>query len=143
MRKTLALLLIAGLLALAAVFWAGRRGGQLPDWYLEARAAEALAPDLEVAARRAQQVLVARFGRELLDDVTADDGTPDESFLERIKRRGQLVLEGLREGREMRLGARDLEDIILSMAYENEDGSKLLAATKAVRAQIGGKTANI
>jgi hypothetical protein len=138
MRKVLALLLIAGLLALGAVFWAARRGGQLPDWYLEARATEALAPDLEAAARRAQQGLVAKFGRELLDEVTADDGTPDESLLERIKRRGKLVLEGLREGREMRLGTRDLEDMILSMVYEDEDSRQLLAATKAVRAEIDG-----
>ncbi len=136
MRKILSLLLVLGLLLAGMVFWTGRQAGRLPEWYLEAQAAGQLETDIETAARRAQQSLVGRFGRELLDEVTADDGTLDESFFERIKRRGKLVLDGLREGREMRLDARDLEDLILSMAYEDEDGRELLAATKAVRAEI-------
>jgi hypothetical protein len=136
MSKVLSLLLVLALLVVGAAWWTGRQGGQLPDWYLEAQAADQLEPDLEAAARRAQQSLVGRFGRELLDEVTADDGTPDESFLDRIKRRGKLVLDGLREGREVRLDARDLEDLILSMAYEDERGRELLEATKAVRAEI-------
>lgn len=138
MRQALSLLLILGLLVAGAVWWAGSRGGRLPGWYQEARASGQLETDLAAAARQAQQVLVGRFGRELLDEVTADDGTPDESFLDRIKRRGKLVLEGLREGREVRLDARDLEDLILSAAYEDEDGRELLAATKAVRAEFLG-----
>lgn len=138
MRKVMALLLIAILLVLGALFWTTRQAGRLPGWYLEAQAAGQLEGDLRTAARSARQSLIGRFGRELLDEVTADDGTPDESFLERIKRRGKLVLEGLREGREVRLEARDLEDMILSMAHEDEDGRELLAATKAVRAEIDG-----
>ncbi len=136
MRKILSLLLILGLLVVGTVLWGGRQGGQLPGWYLEARAADQLEPDIEAAARRAQQSLVGRFGRELLDDVTADAGTQNESFLDRIKRRGKLVLDGLREGRDVRLDAGDLEDLILAMAYEDVVGRELLAATKAVRAEI-------
>ncbi len=136
MRKVLLLLLILGLLAAGTAWWTGSQVGQLPDWYVEARAADALEPDLEAAARRSQQRLVGRFGRELLDEVTADDGTPDESFLDRVKRRGKIVLDGLRAGREVRLDARDLEGLILAMAYEHDDGRNLLAATRAVRAEI-------
>ena len=138
MRKLAILLLALGLLAAGAAWWTGRQGGRLPGWYLEAQAANELEPDLEAAAQSAQQSLVGRFGRELLDEVTADDGTPNESFLDRIKRRGKLVLDGLREGREVRLDARDLEALILATAYENDNGRQLLAATKAVRAEIRG-----
>ena len=127
------LLLLAGTL-----WWTGRQGSELPAWYQEAKAGGELEDDLEAAARRAQQNLVGHFGKELLDEVTADDGTPDESFLDRIKRRGQMVLDGLREGREMRLDARSLEELVLSMAYEDEAGRELLAATRAVRAEILG-----
>ena len=136
MRKLLVLLPLLGLLVVGTLLWTGRQGGHLPDWYLEAQADDRLEPDLEAAARRAQQDLVGRFGRELLDEVTADDGTPNESFLDRIKRRGKLVLDGLREGRQVRFDAADLEDLILSMAYEQERGRELLAATKAVHAEI-------
>jgi len=136
MRKLLVLLPLLGLLVVGTLLWTGRQGGHLPDWYLEAQADDRLEPDLEAAARRAQQDLVGRFGRELLDEVTADDGTPNESFLDRIKRRGKMVLDGLREGREVRLDAADLEDLILSMAYEQEGGRELLVAIKAVRAEI-------
>ena len=138
MRKIALLVLTLGLLAAGVAWWTGRQGGQLPGWYLEAQAAGRLEPDLEAAARSAQQSLVGRFGRELLDEVTADDGTPNESFLDRIKRRGKLVIEGLREGREVRLDARDLEGLILATAYESDNGRQLLAATKAVRAEIRG-----
>ena len=138
MRQALALLMILGLLLVGTAWWTGRQSGRLPGWYLEAAAADQLEPDLEAAARRAQQGLVGRFGRELLDEVTADDGTPDESFLDRLKRRGKMVLDGLREGREVRLDARDLEGLILAMAYEDDDSRELLAATKAVRAEIIG-----
>jgi hypothetical protein len=137
--RTLLILLLAGaLLAAGTLWWTGRQGTRLPGWYLEAQAAGELEPDLDAAARKAQQSLVGRFGRELLDEVTADDGTPDESFLDRIKRRGKMVLEGLREGREVRLDAADLERIVLAMAYEAEGGRELLAATRAVRAEIDG-----
>lgn len=136
MRKVLALLLSLALLVAGAVLWAARQGGRLPAWYEEARAADALEPDLEAAAKRAGQSLIGRFGRELLDEVTADDGTPNESFLDRLKRRGQLVLDSLREGREVRLDARDLENVILAMAVEDDAGRELLAATKAVHAEI-------
>ncbi len=138
MRTLLILLLAIALLAGGTLWWTGRQGTQLPDWYLEARAAGELEPDLEAAARDAQQSLVGRFGRELLDEVTADDGTLDESFLDRIKRRGKMVLEGLRAGREVRLDARDLERMVLAMAHEAEDSRELLAATRAVRARITG-----
>ena len=80
MRKIALLVLTLGLLAAGVAWWTGRQGGQLPGWYLEAQAAGRLEPDLEAAARSAQQSLVGRFGRELLDEVTADDGTPNESF---------------------------------------------------------------
>jgi hypothetical protein len=138
LRRLLALLAILALLAVATVWWTGRQGARLPGWYLEAAAAGRLEPDLEAAARRAQQGLVGRFGRELLDEVTADDGTPDESFLDRIKRRGKIVLEGLREGRQVRLEPHDLEDLVLAIAYGSDDGRELLAATRAVRAEIVG-----
>lgn len=138
MRRVQLLLLLFALLGAGLIFWTARQGGKLPGWYVEARAADALEPDLAAAAQRAQQSLVSRFGRELLDDVTADDGTPDESFLDRIKRRGKLVLDGLRAGREVRLDPRDLESLILSMAHEDKDGRELLAATRAVRAEIAG-----
>ncbi len=138
MRQVLSLLVVLVLLAAGVAWWTARQAGRLPGWYLEAQAAGQLEPDLGAAARSAQQDLVGRFGRELLDEVTADDGTPDESFLDRIKRRGKLVLEGLREGREVRLDARDLEGLILATAYEHDDGRALLAATKAVRAEIRG-----
>ena len=138
MRKVLALPAILGLLALGLLWWTGRQGARLPGWYLEARQAGTLEADLEAAARRSQRALVGRFGRELLDEVTADDGTPDESFFERIKRRGKMVLEGLREGREVRLDAGDLEDLILSTAYEDEAGRRLLSVTRAVHAEIVG-----
>ena len=138
MRTLLSLLVAIALLGAATLWWTGRQGARLPAWYLEARAAGQLEPDLDEAARSAQQSLVGRFGRELLDEVTADDGTPDESFLERVKRRGKMVLEGLREGREVRLDARDLEGLVLAMAREAEGGRELLAATRAVRAEIGG-----
>ena len=139
MGKLLTALLVLLLLVAGTLWWTGRQGAELPGWYEEARAAGELEEDMEAAARRAQQGLVGRFGKELLDEVTADDGTPDESFLDRIKRRGKMVLEGLREGREMRLDARDLESLILSMAYEDEAGRELLAATRAVRAEIRGE----
>ena len=138
MRKALTLLATLALVLLGALWWTGRQGAQLPDWYRQARAAGELEADLGAAARRAQQGLVGRFGRELLDEVTADDGTPDESFLERIKRRGRIVLEGLRQGREVRLDARDLEDLMLATVHEQEGGPELLAATRAVRAEIDG-----
>ena len=138
MRKALALLVALGLLVAGTLLWTGRQGGRLPGWYLDAQAAGELQPDLATAARRAQTSLVSRFGRELLDEVTADDGTPNESFLERIQRRGKMVLDGLREGREVRLGERELEDLALAMIYEGEGGPELLAATKAVRADIDG-----
>lgn len=136
MRQALTLLLPLLLLILGTLWWTGRQGVRLPAWYQEARADGQLELDIETAARDAQQNLVGRFGRELLDEVTADDGTPDESFLDRIKRRGKMVLEGLREGRKVELDARDLEDMILAMAYEDDAGRELLAATKAVRAEI-------
>jgi hypothetical protein len=139
MRSLLASLLIFGLLVAGTVVSVGVRAGSLPDWYLEARAAGALEPDLEAAARRAEQSLIGRFGRELLDEVTADDGTPDESFLDRLKRRGKMVLEGLREGREVRLDARDLQNTLLAMAIKTDDGRELLAAAQAVRAEISGQ----
>lgn len=138
MRKLPTLLVILCLLLVAGGWWAVDRSGRLPDWYLEAVATERLEADLEAAARRAQQGLVGRFGRELIEEVTADDGTPDESFLERIQRRGKMVLEGLREGREVRLDAADLESLMLAMAYETPDGRQLLAATRAVHAEILG-----
>ena len=138
MSKVLSLLLLLLLLVAGTLWWTGRQGAQLPGWYEEARAAGELEEDLEAAARRAQQSLIGRFGKELLDEVTADDGTPNESFLDRIKRRGQMVLDGLREGRETRLDTGDLENLILSMAYEDDAGRELLAATRAVRAEIHG-----
>lgn len=138
MRSLITLLVAIALLAVGTVLWTGRQGTRLPGWYLEARAADELAPDLDQAARDAQQSLLGRFGRELIDEVTADDGTPDESFLDRIQRRGKMVLEGLREGREVRLDAADLEGVVLAMAHESEDGRELLAATRAVRAEISG-----
>lgn len=138
MRRLLALLVVVPLLAVGTAFWNARQGAQLPGWYLEARAAGTLAADLEAAAQRSQQALLARFGRELLDEVTADDGTPDESFLRRIERRGKMVLEGLRQGREVRLDGGDLEEILLAWAADRDDGRQLLEATRAVRAEISG-----
>ena len=136
MRKLLALLLLAAALAAGLALWTAHQGARLPGWYLEARAAGTLETDLETVARRSQQALVTRFGRELLDEVTADDGTPDESFLDRVKRRGKMVLEGLREGREVRLDARDLEGLVLLSLQEDRAGRELLAATQAVHAEI-------
>lgn len=136
MSRLLTLLLVVLLLLAGTVWWTGRQGAELPGWYREAKAGGELEEDLGAAARRARQTLLGRFGKELLDEVTADDGTPDESFLDRLARRGKMVLEGLREGREVRLDARDLEGVILSMAYDQEAGRELLAATRAVRAEI-------
>jgi hypothetical protein len=138
MRKFLGLLTTLALLALGAAWWTGQQGGRLPHWYQEARAEGRLAPDLEIAARNAQRNLVGYLGQDLLDDVTADDGTPNESFLDRIKRRGKIVLEGLREGREVRLDARQLEDLMLAAAYEDDRGRQVLKAVRAVRAEILG-----
>lgn len=138
MRRLLLALLVLALLAVIALVWVGRRAGGLPEWYREARAAGTLETDLAAAGKEAERGLVGRFGRELLDEVTADDGTPDESFLRRIQRRGQMVLEGLREGREVRLAERDLEEILLAWAADSGDGQRLLDATRAVHAEIGG-----
>lgn len=138
MRKLLLALLVLALLAVIALVWAGRRAGGLPEWYREARAAGTLESDLVAAGKRAEQGLIGRFGRELLDEVTADDGTPDESFIRRIQRRGKIVLEGLREGREVRLAERDLEEILLAWAADSHNGRRVLAATRAVRAEIDG-----
>ena len=138
MRALFGLLLALVVLAAGAVLWTGRQAGQLPDWYVEAREAGALEQDMVAAGQNAERSLVGRFGRELIDEVTADDGTRDESFLERISRRGKLVLEGLREGREVRLGPGDVENLILAWAARDDQGRELLAATRAVRAEIGG-----
>ncbi len=138
MRRVLVLLLVVGLLAAGVLLWAGRQARGLPGWYLEARQAGTLDADLVAAGGRAQQELVGRFGRELLDEVTADDGTPDESFLDRIKRRGKMVLDGLRKGRELRLDERDLERLLLAWASDDDAGRELLAAARAVRAEILG-----
>lgn len=139
MRIVLSVLLVGALLTAGVLLWAGYHARELPGWYLEARDAGALESDLVVAGGRAQQELLGRFGRELLDEVTADDGTPDESFFDRITRRGKMVLDGLRQGRELRLDERDLERLLLAWASEDTGGRELLAATRAVRAEILGE----
>lgn len=138
MRRLLFMLLACAALAATALVWTVRQAGRLPGWYEEARASGALEPDLVAAGRRAEQGLARRFGRELLDELTADDGVEDESLLDRVKRRGKLLVEGLRDGREVRMGARDLEALILARLADDAGGRELLAATRAVRVEIAG-----
>lgn len=132
---TLAILL---LLTGVTVWWAGKQAAALPEWYRQAEAAGELEPDLMAAGRRAAPRLVSRFGRELLDELTDDDGVEDESFGDRLERRGKLLLESFRRGREVRMTAADLESLVLARLADDDEGRELLAAMRAVRAEIAG-----